>query len=153
MSAFGSEYKDCIDLDGLDNDPDMPPHVSATKPTFRCPSMNASASTSSLVTPSSSAISYPSGLPDDVISCFTHNELLKNLEFIKYVNTVEALLHWEKVDKVLPNCKSLPHLFYKPLPLISHHSFPCHQFRWVIPSPGQFRLSGLQQHHVVLVDS
>ena len=134
MSATGSEYEDRIDLDGSDDDPDAPPHVSAAKPTFRRPSMNASASTSSLVTPSSSAISYPSGLPDDVISRLTHDELLKNPEFVKYVNTVEVLLHREKVDKVPPNRKSLPHLFYKP-PLISHHSFPCHQFGWVIPLP------------------
>ena len=152
MSATGSEYEDRIDLDGSDDDPDAPPHVSAAKPTFRRPSMNASASTSSLVTPSSSAISYPSGLPDDVISRLTHDELLKNPEFVKYVNTVEVLLHREKVDKVPPNRKSLPHLFYKP-PLISHHSFPCHQFGWVVPSPRRFRLSGLQQNHVVLINS
>ena len=113
------EYEDCIDLDGSDDDPNAPPHVSAAKPTFRRPSMNASASTSSLVMPSSSAISYPSGLPDDVISHLTHDELLKNLEFMKYVNTVEVLLHREKVDKVPLNRKSLPHLFYNPPNLTS----------------------------------
>ena len=145
MSATGSKYEDCIDLDGSDNDPDTPPHVSPAKPTFRRPSMNASASTSSLVMPSSSAISYPSGLPNDVISHLTHDELLKNPEFVKYVNTVEVLLHREKVDKVPPNRKSLPHLFHKP-PLISHHSFPCHQFGWVIPSPRRFRLSCHESH-------
>ena len=151
MSTVESEHEDRIDLDGSDDDLDPPPHISAAKPAFRHLSMNTSASTSSLVTPSSSAISYPSGLPDDVIYCLTHDELLKNPEFVKYVNTVDVLLHWDKVDKVPSNCKS-SHLFFKPA-LISHHSFPCHQFRWVIPSPRRFGVSNLQQCQDTLVNS
>ena len=151
MSTIESEHEDQIDLDGSDDDLDLPPHISAAKPAFRHLSMNTSASTSSLVTPSSSAISYPSGLPDDVIYCLTHDELLKNPEFVKYVNTVDVLLHQDKVDKVPSNCKS-SHLFFKPT-LILHHSFPCHQFRWVIPSPRRFGVSNLQQCQDTLVNS
>ena len=151
MSAVESEHEDRIDLDGSDDDLDPPPHISAAKPAFCHPSMNTSASTSSLVTPSSSAISYPSGLSDDVIYRLTHNELLKNPEFVKYINTVDVLLHRDKVDKVPSNCKS-SHLFFKPT-LILHHSFPCHQFGWVIPSPRRFGISNLQQCQDTLVNS
>ena len=43
----------------------------------------------------------------------SHNELLKSLEFAKYVNTVEVLLHQQKVNKVPPDHKSLPYFLYK----------------------------------------
>ena len=98
MSAVPCE-EDYLPESDVDDDLPMDPLPS------RPPSVNASASSSSLATPSS-AISQPSGLPVATIARLTHDELRVNTEFMRYVNMVNFLLNnmWEKTPA---NRKSL----------------------------------------------
>lgn len=82
-----------------DDDDDLPMDPVPSRP----PSLNASASSSSLATPSS-AISQPSGLPVATIALLTHDELRVNAEFMRYVNMVNFLLNNTR-EKTPANCK------------------------------------------------
>jgi hypothetical protein len=106
MSAVADntcEEDDRVDLNGDPDDDDTDDVDASLAITARRPSRpqspNASASSWSLATPS--VISRPSGLPVDAIAHLTHDELLVNATFMKYVNTVDVLLNIrEKVPSV-----------------------------------------------------
>ena len=146
------EDEDLVDLNESDSDlPNLDASASlvSSKPASHPPSLNVSASSFSLATPSSSSLSLPSGLPVTTISRLTHDELRVNAEFMKYVNMVDVLLNiWEKSPsngEYLPP----PPFFFLTI-LILFYSLPRRQLGWVVPSPKRLGLSGLlwRRQHV-----